>query len=354
LRALGLLDHDASLPPVAGPQVLPDQSHGRAGWRRRCAELRAQHPVIHCSMRAAAARLTLLIAWCAKHVWAHPIEVLGVDRNAAGSRRAGGGVAGATDDVCGSRPGGSTRARSSLLDPAFGGTNAPVVHGVFALHACDHRDLRCARPWGSRSRRAVRSRAVLPRRAARGAWSALAARRHRAHSARSGELRICAAETAAHITDAMRALLVRAAGYECEGDGVSCLARAHPQNTLIRASSARPVTAEALAAYEALRTQRAAAASRWRRGWRPRDRLERIVDCVEVSGSRFNRARQHGDTVIVAERTNKGDQRIVRSHSELPAHFLSTTAGWNRSGSTAAGLSIILCGDRPHASNSSR
>jgi predicted RNA methylase len=27
--------------------------------------------------------LTLLTAWCAKHVWSHPLEVLGIDRNPA-------------------------------------------------------------------------------------------------------------------------------------------------------------------------------------------------------------------------------------------------------------------------------
>jgi len=83
LRALGLLHDDASLPPSRVPKYF-QINHMLALLAPALRELRAQHPVIHL-LDAGCGRsyLTLLIAWCAKHVWAHPTQVLGVDRSAA-------------------------------------------------------------------------------------------------------------------------------------------------------------------------------------------------------------------------------------------------------------------------------
>ncbi|MGH2899948.1 MAG: methyltransferase, partial [Solirubrobacteraceae bacterium] len=140
LRALGLLHHDASLPPSKVAKYF-QINHMLALLGPALRELRARHPVIHL-LDAGCGRsyLTLLIAWCAKHVWAQPIEVLGIDRNAAvieESRRRC--ALAQLDDV--------VRFEASALDTldviaawgrAFGGAEGaelPAVHAVLALHA---------------------------------------------------------------------------------------------------------------------------------------------------------------------------------------------------------------------------
>ena len=83
LRALGLLRADASMPP---PQVRKyfQINHMVALMLPALRELRARHADVRL-LDAGCGRsyLTLLIAWCTKHVWKHRLEVLGVDRDAA-------------------------------------------------------------------------------------------------------------------------------------------------------------------------------------------------------------------------------------------------------------------------------
>src|SRR6185369_14591725 len=83
LRALGLLRQDASMPP---PQVRKyfQINHMVALLEPALRELRARQAAIRL-LDAGCGRsyLTLLLAWCAKHVWHHRLEVLGVDRNPA-------------------------------------------------------------------------------------------------------------------------------------------------------------------------------------------------------------------------------------------------------------------------------
>jgi SAM-dependent methyltransferase len=151
LRALGLLRDDASMPP---PQVRKyfQINHMVALLGPGLRELRGRHPAIRL-LDAGCGRsyLTLLVAWCAKHVWGHPLEVLGVDRNPAVieevRRRS---ALAQLDDV--------VRFEAGALDAldvraawarafgdggafgdgdAFGDGGGGAVHGVIALHACD-------------------------------------------------------------------------------------------------------------------------------------------------------------------------------------------------------------------------
>jgi len=173
---------------------------------------------------------------------AHPIEVLGVDRNAGGdSRRAGGGVCWRdwTTWVRFEAGGLDTREVLAAWTRAFGGTNAPVVHGVFALHACD--TATCdALALGIALRAELIAVAPCCQAELARAWSALRPRATPAHSARSGSS-ASAARDAAHITDAMAPRC--SPGGRLRGEAMEfVLARAHRKNTLSARSSARPVT----------------------------------------------------------------------------------------------------------------
>src|SRR5207244_4479479 len=91
------------------------------------AALRARHSTIRLlDVGCGRSYLTLLLAWCARHLWNHPLEVLGIDRDgevvAEASRRAE--LAGLADVV-----------RFEVGDIA--GLASREVHGVVALHACD-------------------------------------------------------------------------------------------------------------------------------------------------------------------------------------------------------------------------
>ena len=253
LRALGLLDHDAAMPPARVAKYF-QINHMIALLGPALRELRARHPAIRL-LDAGCGRsyLTLLLAWCAKHVWRHPLEVLGVDHNPAvidESRRRCALVE--LDDVVRFEPGtlDAVDVRAAWVR-AFG-ADAGAVHGVIALHACDTAtcdalalgialgaELLAVAPCCQAE--LARAWAALDERGAPGAfrpiWGAPHLRR----------------ETAADITDAMRTLLVRAAGYEVAA--MEFVPAEHTRkNTLIRALRRSGGDADALAAYEALRT----------------------------------------------------------------------------------------------------
>lgn len=240
LRAMGLLDEDAAMPPARVHKFF-QINHAVAILGRAIADLRARHPVVRV-VDAGCGRsyLTMLLAWCGAHVWAHRIEVLGVDRNpdvvAEGARRAA--MAGLEDRV---------RFAAAALGgfdarAAFGGAD---VHGVVALHACDTAtcdaivlgvetrapliavapccQAELARGWARRAEApddGTHARAFAP------AWGAPHLRR----------------ELAAHTTDLLRVLLLRAAGYRVTA--LELVPDEHTRkNTLLRAQ--RPADAEA-------------------------------------------------------------------------------------------------------------
>ncbi|HSK00213.1 MAG TPA: SAM-dependent methyltransferase [Kofleriaceae bacterium] len=254
LRALGLLHRDATMPP---PQVRKflQINHVVRVLEPALAELRARHPVIRI-VDAGCGRsyLTLLIAWCARERWRHPVEILGVDRNpdviAEGRRRTA--LAG-LDDVI-------RFEAASVEDVRAANVHAADVHAVLALHACD--TATCDAIALGVARRADLIAVAPCCQAELGrAWSALAARPGLegappgaaspgdafAPIRRAPHLR---REIAAHVTDAMRALLLGAAGYRVTA--LEFIAAEHTQkNTLLRAVRAAPDPA-ARAEYEAL------------------------------------------------------------------------------------------------------
>ena len=253
LRALGLLHHDASLPPSKVPKYF-QINHMLALLGPALRELRARHPVIRL-LDAGCGRsyLTLLVAWCAKHVWAQPIEALGIDRNAAvieESRRRC--ALAQLDDV--------VRFEAGTLDTvdvvaawsrAFGGAELPAVHVVLALHACD--TATCdALALGIAFRAELIAVAPCCQAELARAWSALDARGDTGAFRPIWGTPHLRRETGAHITDAMRTLLVRAAGYEVTA--MEFVPSEHTRkSTLIRAVKRSDGDADALAAYEALR-----------------------------------------------------------------------------------------------------
>ena len=215
LRALGLLRDDASLPPRAGPQVLPDQSHGR---RARAGAARAARAPP--GDPAARRRLRPLVPDAAARVvraprLEPPLEVLGVDRDAD-----------VIDEAAGApRSRGSTTWSASRS--ATRRSRRTTIHGVVSLHACDTATCDALAL-------AIRLRAELIAVApccqaelARG-WQALAERGAAGAFAPVWGAPHLRRETAADVTDAMRVELLRAAGYDGHRDRVRPR-RAHAQ-----------------------------------------------------------------------------------------------------------------------------
>jgi len=258
LRALGLLRQDASMPP---PQVRKyfQINHMVALLGPGLRDLRARYPAIRL-LDAGCGRsyLTLLIAWVAKHVWHHPLAVLGIDRNPAvieESRRRT--QLAQLDDVVRFEVGSLDAIRAPDLAvswaAAFGADDAGAVpvHGVIALHACD--TATCdALALGVALDAALIAVAPCCQAELARAWSELDARGAAGAFAPIWGAPHLRRETAAHITDAMRTLLVRAAGYEVMP--MELVPAEHTsKNTLIRAIKRSPGDPDARAAYEALR-----------------------------------------------------------------------------------------------------
>ncbi|HWO26400.1 MAG TPA: SAM-dependent methyltransferase [Kofleriaceae bacterium] len=239
LRALGLLHRDATMPPAQVRKFL-QINHVVRVLEPALAELRARHPVIRI-VDAGCGRsyLTLLLAWCARERWGHPVEILGVDRN---------------PDVIA-----ECRRRTALAELAdvvrfevarLEDVRAPDVHAVVALHACDTATCDAIALGVARAATLIAVAPCCQAELAR-AWTERAAAPDGAGPFapiwRTPHLR---REIAAHVTDAMRALLLRAAGYRVTT--MEFIAATHTQkNTLLRAVRGDPDPA-ARAEYEAL------------------------------------------------------------------------------------------------------
>jgi len=241
LRALGLLRDDASLPPAQTRKYF-QINHMVALLGPALRALRDRHSAIRLlDVGCGRSYLTLLLAWCARHVWNHSLDVWGVDRDPAlvaeASRRAE--LSGLADAV-----------RFEVGDVAALADRE--VHGVVALHACDtatcdalafgirvHADVLAVAPCCQAE--LARGWATLAERGVEGAFGPVW---------RSPHLR---RETAADVTDAMRVELVRAAGYDVRA--IEFVPAAHTRkNTLIEAIRAgTPDGRVDLAAYEHLR-----------------------------------------------------------------------------------------------------
>ena len=237
LRALGLLHRDASMPPHEVRKFL-QINHVVRVMRSAIAELSAAYPVLR-FVDAGCGRsyLTLLLAWCAKHRWGQRIEVLGVDRNAE------------LIEVC------RERTRIAELDDVVRFEACALdelvvdgtVHGVFGLHACDTATCDAIALGIRLDAHLIAVAPCCQAELARG-WSQLAGDGAFAPIWRMPHLR---RETAAHLTDAMRVLLLREAGYEVTP--MEFIAAEHTKkNTLIRALRRGSPEPGARAQYEAL------------------------------------------------------------------------------------------------------
>jgi SAM-dependent methyltransferase len=269
LRALGLLRDDASMPP---PEVRKyfQINHMVALLGPGLRELRGRHPAIRL-LDAGCGRsyLTLLVAWCAKHVWGHPLEVLGVDRNPAVieevRRRS---ALARLDDVVRFEAGaldaldvraawarafgdGSGAAVGDGGGGAIGDGGGGAVHGVIALHACDTASCDALALGVALGAELIAVAPCCQAELAR-AWAELDERGEAGAFAPIWGAPHLRRETAAHVTDAMRTLLVRAAGYEVRA--MEFVPAEHTaKNTLIRAIKRSSGDAGARAEYEALR-----------------------------------------------------------------------------------------------------
>ena len=223
LRALGLLALDGSMPPQQVRKYL-QINHLVKRLTPAIEELRARHEVVRL-LDAGCGRsyLTLLLAWCARERWGLRLEVLGVDRNPAliaeCERRTE--VAELSDVV---------RFVAAPLETVDVGD----VHGVFALHACDTATCDAIALGVAARAELIAVAPCCHGELARG-WAGLAARR----------------ETAVHVTDTMRTLLMRSAGYDVTA--LEFIGSEHTtKNTLLRANLRRDGDPAARAEYDAL------------------------------------------------------------------------------------------------------
>jgi SAM-dependent methyltransferase len=236
LRALGLLDGNAAMSPANVRKFL-QINHVVRLVQPAIVELRAKHPVVRI-IDAGCGRsyLTLLLAWCGRERWNGAIEVLGIDHN---------------PDVIA-----ECRRRTAIAELAdvvrfeaasLGDVTAGAADAVFGLHACDTATDDAIALGVAQRAELIAVAPCCQAELARG-WSTLADQGGAfAPIWRAPHLR---RETAAHLTDAMRVLLLRAAGYTVTA--MEFIAAEHTKkNTLIRAMRSAPDPA-ARAEYDAL------------------------------------------------------------------------------------------------------
>jgi SAM-dependent methyltransferase len=239
LRALGLMRDDASIPPAQVRKYF-QINHMVALLGPALRELRALPSIRLLDAGCGRSYLTLLLAWCARHAWKQPLEVLGVDRDpdviAEARRRT---ELAQLDDVVRFEVGDVAAIRPS------------GVNGVVALHACDTATCDALALGIELGAQMIAVAPCCQAELARG-WAALAERGEQGAFAtvwRTPQLR---RETAADVTDAMRVELLRAAGYDVAA--IEFVPAEHTRkNTLIRAIRRGEPDPRARAAYEALR-----------------------------------------------------------------------------------------------------
>jgi len=254
LRLLGLLDRHGDM-SSDGIRKTAQINHMVGLLEPVFLDLAADHPVVRILDAACGSSyLTLLLAWCFEHRWRHPCEVLGVDRNpgvveASRGRARDAGL----DGVLRFEPGslGELDTAATWAE-AFDEPIEPLgVQAVVALHACDTAtDEAIALGVGLDAEFigvAPCCHAELARH-----WATLAEEDHGGAFAPVWASPHLRRETAATLTDALRTLLLRHAGYRVTAmEFVS--SRHTPRNTLLRARRGADGVTGAGPAYLGLR-----------------------------------------------------------------------------------------------------
>ena len=253
LRALGLLRADASLPPTEVRKYW-QVSHMVTVLGPALRALRDRPGTIRV-VDAGCGRsyLTLVLAWLAREVWRQPLEVLGVDRDddviAAGRRRAA--VAGLDDVVR------FVAAPLAGLDLAAAWATAFVrppddarLDAVIALHACDTATCDAIALGVAAGADLIAVAPCCQAELARG-WTELADAGTTGAFAPIWSMPHLRRELAAEVTDALRTLLLRAAGYDVAA--IEFVPSPHTRkNTLIRAVRRGPPDPAARRAHDEL------------------------------------------------------------------------------------------------------
>ena len=253
LRALGLLQRDASMTPDTLHKY-KQINHMVRILETFMLDLSRRHGRVRLlDAGCGSSYLTLLLAWCFKHVWRQPAWIVGVDRNEAIIRR------------CRERAdladlGQMLRFEAAAiheLDPAMlrppateGGEGG--LHALVSLHACDTAtDDALALGVGL----GVELLAVAPCCQAELSrkWSALAEAKTPGALAPLWSTPHLRRDAAATVTDLLRTLLLRGCGYHVTA--MEFVPSEHtPKNTLLRARRQRPHSdREALEQYVRLR-----------------------------------------------------------------------------------------------------
>ncbi len=266
LRALGLLRFDGSLPPTEVRKYW-QVSHMVTVLGPALRALREGGGTLRV-VDAGCGRsyLTLVLAWLARARWGQRLLVLGVDRDAAviaaGRRRAA--VADLSDvvrfvaaplvglDLAAAWRLGFVR-NPDIADPEGGADPAtPTIDAVIGLHACDTATCDAIVAGVAAGARVIALAPCCQAELAR-AWSGLVDRGAAGAFAPVWSMPHLRRELAAEVTDTLRTLLLRAAGYDVAA--IEFVPSPHTRkNTLIRAVQRGPRDPGALAAYRALVT----------------------------------------------------------------------------------------------------
>jgi SAM-dependent methyltransferase len=243
LRALGIFKRDASMTPDTLRKYM-QINHMVLLLKPLVLDLSQAHGTVRLlDAGCGSSYLTLLLAWCFKHIWQRPAQIIGVDRNADVIER------------CRKRAelaglGELLRFEATTIDALDASTLRPL-HGLVSLHACDTAtddalalglalevELLAAAPCCQveLSRKLAALEPTTPPAALSPLWKIQHLRR----------------EAAATMTDMLRTLLLRGCGYRVTP--MEFVPSEHtPKNTLLRAMRCGPADPVAFEEYLALR-----------------------------------------------------------------------------------------------------
>jgi SAM-dependent methyltransferase len=253
LRALGLVRGDASMPPESMRKFM-QINHMLVLLEDPLRDLMTMAPTVRLlDVGCGSSYLTYLLAWTFVHRFRHPVEIVGVDRNPQliAKCRERMEMVGLGEVLRFETSNIAEVELDELWRRAFGGRGCPALHGLVSLHACDtatddalalalRTDAELVAVAPCCQAELARKWSELPAAGVKGPfaplWSAPHLRRH----------------AGATLTDAMRTLLLRGAGYDVTP--MEFVPSEHTaKNTLLRARRRGRPSRGALAEYVALK-----------------------------------------------------------------------------------------------------